>query len=582
MKQLLRKYNNLKLTVKMVLVYLVSAGSFFAIALLIIQITLNMFSEKLYDESLTKLDYYVQSVNHGLSEVENQTYQVAMNQDVQEQLATMKSISPDTVPYQKMMTEMRNYLVYQQNPSSTVRAISYQDSHGKSVEVGAAGWEISAKDYQEAMESFKQARGAFAVYGPVKGTPYLLCGREIRNSLDMSLDSLGVLMMTCDIEKIITDSKENLQSERAELLIYNDAGVIYQDLEAIDGLELPQNDERQGYRIIKHDGERYFMCFMQSNTGEWKYVNLLPYSEIFGRATAMRVLMSLGFVFLFILSVFIMRKVSSVITHPLEQLSKSMQIAKTGDFKGAMQIPVAEDRKDEIGILSREFGNMIEKIEALIQEDYKNQLLIKDTKYQMLRAQINPHFLYNTLTTLRWLVKQKKNEEAAEMIVELGSLLRSSFAKEPYTYAAEELNMVNSYIAIQKYRYQNRVNFRLEQVGSMEQYVVPRMLLQPLVENALYHGAENTNQMCDISVLAIEKPETLCFTVSDTGPGMSEEALLAVRNLTIEPKGHGIGVKNIHERLKIIYDTFTFQVDSKLDVGTKVVIEVPKLVKWKE
>ena len=268
---------------------------------------------------------------------------------------------------------------------------------------------------------------------------------------------------------------------------------------------------------------------------------------------------------------------SVVIVRPLNQLTESMRIVEKGDFKGAKQVLDKDLSNDETGLLAQEFKVMLDKIDILIYENYEKQLLLQDTKYKMLQAQINPHFLYNTLNALNWMVKGKRNDDAGKVIIELGKLLRASFAKDPYTTVAGELEVAKGYIVIQKYRYQNRVEFEVSEEGNLDQYMIPRMILQPLIENAIYYGVDTSLERCRITVCVKEELEAVSLTVEDTGPGMEPEELEKVRNGTAVPKGHGIGIKNIRERLKITYEDSEFSIESRKGYGTKIQIRIPKI-----
>lgn len=162
------------------------------------------------------------------------------------------------------------------------------------------------------------------------------------------------------------------------------------------------------------------------------------------------------------------------------------------------------------------------------------------------------------------------------MIVELGKLLRAAFAKEPYTTIREELRTAESYIAIQKVRYQDRAEFAVEAQGDLDRYMVPRMVLQPLIENSINYGVEQTAETCHIWVKVQEETDGISFEVADTGEGMEEEELAQVRNFTMTPKGHGIGLKNISERLRIAFPSYEFTIESKKGEGTRINILIPK------
>lgn len=577
---MVEKFKNLKLSAKMALVYTGFAGIFLLISAFALQLSFHIFSGELYEKSLQELNYYVQGVKNSLEEIEARSYDLALDEDVQETFVNIAKADVKSLEYRKLLTDLRYKLIYAYNPASAVRSIAYTDNHGTTVETGVRSWDIPDESYRKAVEIFQEANGAFKMYGPNEQCPYILCGRSVRNSLDMSLNSIGTVIMSCDVSKIIEEYKSNLESPNASLIVYSRESVIYQDNDSIDKIkELPAMEEKEGYKIIKYEEKEYFMCWTKSKMTNWMYVNFFPYSDIYGQLSVVRYSMLICFGVAFIVIVLIMNKVSKIITRPLYFLTESMQTVEIGNFEQVKKILVDKNRKDEVGILTQEFQTMIERIDSLIHENYEKQILLKDTKYQMLQAQINPHFLYNTLNTLQWMIRAGKKEDAGRMIVELGQLLRASFSKESYATAEEELQMVGSYIAIQKMRYKNRVQFHVEVDENLGEYVVPRMLLQPFVENALYYGADTSTKECQIWVRAKEEKDNLFFEIEDTGRGMNEEELEKVRNFTIEPKGHGIGIKNICERLKILYDDFEFRIESELNKGTKIQMHLPKVLK---
>ncbi|HHV09153.1 MAG TPA: sensor histidine kinase [Clostridiales bacterium] len=574
-----KKFKNLKLPSKMVLVYFIFAGIFFGISTAALQVSLDIFAEKLYEKSLQELDFYAQNVNDSLKEVQSYSYELALNREIQERLSKIAEVEMLSWEYTRELTELRYKLIYEYKPGSAIRSIRYTDSYNTTLEVGDSSWEIPSEIYEELLEKFHEVKGAAIMYGPTEACPYLLCGRDILKSLDMSLDNLGTVVLTCDVGKIIAQYKDSLESPNAALFVYSRDSIIYQDMEEKDQPKLPAFQKGQGYQIVKYQGKRYFMCFLNSSSTDWMYVNFFPYSDIYGQLLSVRYIMLICFATAFVMILVIMNRVSVAITKPLEQLTQSMQIVETGDFQGAKLIPVERDRRDEVGLLTREFQVMLDKIDVLIHENYEKQILLKETKYQMLQAQINPHFLYNTLNALHWMVKAGRNEDAGKMIVELGALLRSTFANAPYALVDEEIRMVKSYIVIQKFRYQSRAEFEVSTEGNLENYVVPRMILQPLVENAIYYGVDNSLKTCLVRLRAVEEADTILFAVQDTGPGMEKEELEKVRNFTVQPKGHGIGIKNIYERLRITYERFEFSIDSQVGVGTKIQIRIPKVTK---
>ena len=215
---------------------------------------------------------------------------------------------------------------------------------------------------------------------------------------------------------------------------------------------------------------------------------------------------------------------------------------------------------------------MLGKIDTLIHENYEKQLLLQETRYKMLQAQINPHFLYNTLSTLSWLVRAGKNEDAGRLIINLGDMLRAALSPKQNTTAAADVQLVRSYIEIQQLRYKRRAVFTLDADGALESWYLPHFTLQPLVENAIKYGVEESEDVCKITVPAHAEADTLLLAVHNTGTPIDAARLAEIRDFTVKPQGHGIGLKNIYERLSMLYKTFAFTVGSTETDGTTVQI----------
>lgn len=576
MKQEIKnRFNDLKISRKMILVYFCFASAFFLIAFVSLQISFNIYSEKLYEKSLQELDFFAQKVNDGLNEVESKSYNLALDTAVQENLQQMLKETQWSYEYNQRLYKMRSILLNELDPLSSVQSIIYVDTYGAKQEVGTSAWTVPQESMDTFLDMAEEAQGGFVTYGPTEDCPYLIAGRRIRNRLDMSLKDMGTIVLICNINDIITKNKNKLESPQAAIIVYSEDGIIYKD-ETSEDVTLPKYREQAGYEIKTYHGRKYYMCYLHSDETDWMYVNYFPYSDIYGQVQTMRYLLFGCFAAVFVLLVLCMNRVAQIITEPLEHLTLSMQIVEDGNFQQAKEVIPQSDRRDEIGILTRDFRVMVERVDELIRENYEKQILLQDTKYKMLRAQINPHFLYNTLNVINWMVKAGRNEEAGKMIVELGAILHYSFAQNPYATMQEELDMVKSFVAIQKTRYQGRIDFEVTSEGELGRYYTPRMILQPLVENAISYGAEPYLEKCRITVEVREKPDVIAMTVQDTGAGMSPEELEAVRRSDYIPKGHGIGLKNIRERLAMDDSRSVFIINSEIGRGTCVEIYIPK------
>lgn len=580
MREKLKVYfKNMKLSAKMILIFLLMTGFTCIISILALQASLKIYDRQLYEKSQQELDFFSQKISSSLDDIEDLSLAMATGSDVQAQLSKMLDMQYLSADYYYELQELRSLLMNKVTPYPDIKNVIFTDNKSVRITMGIMSDSISEDVYSDLMLQFDNAWGGYVTCVPGKEYPYLLSGRNILQIKSADLQYMGSLIYTTDVAGILEEQTKRLMSEHATLYVYSESGMIYQEGE-VKGMELPSIEEQRGYKLVENHGKKYLMCYEKSDQTGWMFVNFLPYTEIFGQVMLVKYLLFGGFVVIFLAMVLVMRKVARIITNPLEDLSESMKVVETGNFSEAKVMLSQIDRNDEIGVLVGEFGVMLDEIEKLIHENYEKQLLIQNTRYKMLQAQINPHFLYNTLNALNWMVRGERTKDAAKMIMELGKLLRASFASDPYTTVAEEIEAAKSYITIQQFRYQNRAQFVVEAGDNLEAYMIPRMILQPLIENAIFYGVENSLSMCKVMVKVWEQGEDIYLVVEDEGPGMTEEKLEEVRNGTFVPNGQGIGLKNIRERLRIAFKESRFMVDSRTGVGTKVEIRIPKV--WEE
>ena len=568
------KVKNLPLANKLTLIYLILLGTLFAVAMLALRISLGIYDEKLYEKSLQELDFFAQQVEDSLNEVETVTYNITVAADIQEQLSALQQETPGTSDYNYQLYRVRTRLLQEVRTHPIVRNIRFIDMYGHDNLVGTEVGSIPEDILQTFLQQLEDSRGAYCLLDPSEEYPYLVGGRVILKHIDSSMKPLGYYLVTCDVAKIIEEQQKSLTTPHEQMLVYGDYGLIYKSSDEFP--ESVQREGTQGYKIFHEGTERYFLCWLTNTDLGWTFVNAFPYSQIYGQVAAVRIGMTLVFLFMFLLGFLLLRRLSHMVTRPLQELVRSMQVVKNGDFNAALQMLQTETANDETGQLTQEFRVMLESIDTLIRENYEKQLILQDTRYKMLQAQINPHFLYNTLNTVTWMIRAGQNKDAIRVVVELGELLRAALSKEQTSTVAQEVQLARSYITIQEFRYADQASFALTAEGELDRYRMPRMVLQPLIENAILHGIDDALNFRHIEVLAKEEETDILLRVTDDGLGMSEEQLDAVRKGTAKPKGHGIGLSNIQERLKLMYGEFQMEIDSKPGEGTTVTLRLPK------
>ena len=243
-------------------------------------------------------------------------------------------------------------------------------------------------------------------------------------------------------------------------------------------------------------------------------------------------------------------------------------------------------RNDEIGTLYNEYANMMDKLNSQIKNDYQNKLILLDSQMKSLEARINSHFLFNTLESINSMAELSDNTEIATMSLALGSMFRYSIkTKSELVTLHDELQHVDDYNSIQQIRFSHRYSLILDIPSKLLQQKVLKLILQPLVENALYHGLNYCTVGSEIRISAVSENQDLLISVSDDGVGMEEDVLQELRcKLQEEPSftelGHrteqSIGLKNIHSRIRLYYgDGYGLSVESKKGTGTKITIRIP-------
>ena len=395
-----------------------------------------------------------------------------------------------------------------------------------------------------------------------------------------SPSKLGTLVFTMDMDTIVRAHGDAFDGGDTSLFILSDGNVIYRSGSETkwDPAEFAESRfAKTGYEILTAHGKKYFAVRVQSSYTHWAYVSILPYNKIFDEDLMLRYGVMLCILLSFVGSVYLSYRIARHITRPIEDLTAGIKQVEAGDFSHVQTKLSDYDRADEIGQLQKDFLLMTNQVDDLIRENYEKQMTIQDSRFRALQAQINPHFLYNTFSSINWLARQGETEKVSEVILALSSLFRAASGDETVVTLEQEAALLNSYVTIQKIRYSDRAKFYLEISPEHCGYRVPKMILQPLVENSIKYGVENMIGECVIRVNSFDDGENIKIMVSDNGPGMDAEFLAKLRKFEIHPKGSGIGLKNIDDRLKMLFGPqYGLILYSESGKGTLVTITIPK------
>ncbi len=324
-------------------------------------------------------------------------------------------------------------------------------------------------------------------------------------------------------------------------------------------------------------GEAQVVIGSLSYTG-WKLVGVIPRTLRDNSINSFRSYILATILVLLMMLIQANRVISGKISEPIQELERSVKAYEAG---GKPDIYVGGS--SEIRHLGLSVQRSYEKIEALMDEIIEQQTKRRKSELAALQSQINPHFLYNTLESITWMVEAKKNDEAVMMISELGKLLRVSLSKgKTIIPISDEFQHSKSYMKIQSVRYKNRFAVEFLMDEEIKDYSIVKLVIQPLLENAIYYGVGNMDEDDGgkIIIRGEKKDQDIYISVEDNGLGMREEILenILTKNERVPKHGSGVGIINVHSRIQLIYGKeYGLEVYSEPDEGTKVVIHIPAI-----
>jgi sensor histidine kinase YesM len=375
---------------------------------------------------------------------------------------------------------------------------------------------------------------------------------------------------------------------RQKFLIIDDKGTILFDSAGNewtgDVLPSPQllakrNLYNEGVEKLAIYDQEHLITFVRMDSLPWTIISLTPMDALVEPVTEMNRLLLVIIIVYLLVSIGVIIYLTRNFTQPVLQLVRLMRKLEEGDF--GMYIP-HQVRKDEIGWLFRGFGSIVRKIEDLIAQSTRAERSKKELEFQVLSHQINPHFLYNTLESIRWKAENHGRNDIGEMVYALGNLLRLSLNQgKDITTVGREIEQVKAYVQIE----QARIGMPLRVVYFFDEEMLNitfmRLLLQPLVENAIHHSIRGNFEHGKVILSGRIEEQDLVIDITDNGKGIPDSVIQALEEESEDQKMNGrtgVGLRNVNERLKIYFGLeYKLQIDSKEGIGTRITIRHPIL-----
>lgn len=320
---------------------------------------------------------------------------------------------------------------------------------------------------------------------------------------------------------------------------------------------------------LVQDDIQYYIYYQTKSIENLK-VQLNRQVEVFTIMCA--ILVGIFVVIVLIVSYFIVNS----ITKPIHELCSVTELISEGDFNSRAVIKT----NDEIAVLSNSVNDMSEKLEVMVSKIKEDERKMRYAELRLLQEQINPHFLYNTLDTIVWLIEGNDSEKAVDMVVSLSDFFRLVLSKgKEYITIQDEEQHIRSYLEIQQARYRDILDYSIELNPELYPYKILKLTLQPLIENALYHGIKYKRARGTIIIRGVRVEDIIELSVSDNGVGMDEEELLRLRREIIRPckeTESGFGLANVNERIRMNFGMeYGMTIESEKGKGTTVKIIIP-------
>ncbi|WP_046176283.1 cache domain-containing sensor histidine kinase [Domibacillus indicus] len=574
---LVNTFENLKIKYKFIVFVSGIMFIFLVFTIVGLQYTFKTYDQQIYRKSSQVLSMSSDSVENELQRIQDISFEIVTDPSLIKQTANTKK---ETNRYEQygIQTAISDRLGDYISSEKYIHSIYLIDSNGKMYSAGNSLAPASEEEKAMLIRRAEQAKGSNVWVTADGMNRFLTAARQIRSYENLSMENLGTIVIRVDLAKIVASLPEEWEDTKGNMMISNGDHVFFSEESIKPFRDFSFSGQTgQGYTITELDKKRYFVTYVKTSFAGWTYWHFIPFDAVFSSITKVKYSIIAASIVLLLAVIATVAHFTRKITTPIEELVETMHHIQKGDFAIAETLPPPPRHHDEIGILHRDFTFMVQRINELIKENYEKQLLLKETEFKALQAQINPHFLYNTLESVNWLAKANKQTQISKMVESLAYLLRNSInLKEDIVTIRQEVDLVSHYVTIQKFRFEERLDFHIKVEKEVYECRIPKLTIQPLIENAIHYALEKIIDPCTITIKAYRKQGAVFVTVEDNGPGMDAQFLEKLQKGEVKTRGTGIGLKNIDERTKLFFgEKYGLSIHSAPESGTAVTVFLP-------
>ncbi len=555
---------------------------------LLTDFVVNRIIERQMNENTLQL---IAKVNRALEfyvgNVQNTTYLISYNPQIREFLYQDK---PDQAARDEAMEFMRGFPTLQTEIAGIMVVNSKGDYLSNDMYSRSSSKDLTLETwYQEAVAG----KGIFQVIGHPFGRNVTTHANykddEVVSAVRAILDPdtqkvMGVVLIDLKLRVIVETAQDVRLGKTGLLMVMDEKGEPVYVPKQLGFQKIPLmwlKGQPSGQFVETINGRKLQFIFRKSSFTNWSTIGVFSTEEAAPEVRQIRLYVGTFVFVVCLLGITASFALSHGISRPIHRLMAFMHRAESGDLKTRYW----GDTMDEVGMLGRSYNSMLTKIGDLLQLTERQEKQKREAELRILQAQIKPHFLYNTLNTIDWMARKQGAADVSEMVQALSQLFRIGLSKgNEFIPLAEEFDHVRSYLQIQKLRYQEKLKYSLDLDPDIAHVSVLKVILQPIVENAIYHGIKERRGPGTITVRGARRGKLIELSVSDDGVGMDEQVLALMRDKLDNPMApqaetvdSGYGLSNVQARLKLTYGTADcgIRIDSAKDAGTTVTLTFP-------
>lgn len=509
----------------------------------------HMYRQNLEKETSNSFEAEFSNIDNTLHFVENIALNIINDKKVKEALKSVNNHSEDQYA---LIDDLYYRLITSSLVANDALSIIMMDNDRTQYATGSLTGNLSSMEIDVMMELFeRRAKRTDPVWFGRISEGEVVYARMIYDFPFRGHLPLGVILIRMNMDKLMIQNAKGTTGSRYTVITYDGKTIYAYDKAILD-------DEMLLWQVLGDTAQQrkrdFFLTSRDSDFSGISFYGYERYLDILTSGNALILSFIVAILVILIVSFLAVARIVRHITVPIAQLTKDMRRVERGDFFTHIDYRLFDTNVTEMKELARNFNIMTSEIQRLVVDNYLRTIKEREYQIKVLQAQINPHFLYNTLDTINWLAADSGSPEISAMVQALAMIFREATRGEDYMIRLQdELKLLSCYITIQKIRFGDRLDVKVEVPKDCLSLLIPKLSLQPILENSVKYGAEVSLKPCSIEIHARQRNNGLMIWVIDDGPGISAETLKKLRNHEIASHT-GIGLSNIEERVQMLGD----------------------------